>query len=114
MFLGYTGLTVDLDGLVQMSKYVEEEIDRVSKATKQSLLSEEGAPGPEGASGQPEEKDAPDEEKKSVETRSIPVEARSRIEYMFEIASGDISKAGELKKGARPVGNLSGVRGQVS
>jgi len=91
VFLGYTGLTVDLDGLVQMSKYVEEEIDRVSKATKQSLLSEEGAPGPE-------EMDAPHEEKKSVETRSIPVEARSRIEYMFEIASRDISKAGELKK----------------
>jgi len=88
-FMSYTGINIDLSGLIQMSRFVEEEIDRVSKATKQTLFEAEShGPG--------------EDEKKIEEERrgqkSIPGDVRERIEDMFEIASHDISRAGELKK----------------
>jgi proteasome assembly chaperone (PAC2) family protein len=91
VFSRYIDISIDLNSLVQMAKYVEDEIDRVSKATKDTLLSDEAQ------SEASEEKDR-EEEKKITESRTIPPEVRSRIEYMFEIASRDISKAGDLKR----------------
>jgi proteasome assembly chaperone (PAC2) family protein len=89
VFSKYVDISVDLGSLSQMAKYVEDEIDRVSKSTKDTLLEED--------SEAPREKER-EEEKKPSERRTVPAEARSRIEFMFEAASGDISKAGELKK----------------
>lgn len=89
VFSKYADISVDLTSLAQMAKYVEEEIDRVSKATKDTLAGGEAETGPERER---------EEERKTVESRLIPSEARNRIEYMFEIASRDISKAGDLKK----------------
>ena len=85
----YTGIELDLSSLKQMSKFVEEEIDRVSKTAKQTFLEEE----PLKESGDQSEEVA---EEKEVE--GTPPEIRDRIEYLFELATGDVSKAGELKK----------------
>jgi len=88
-FMRYTGINIDLSGLVQMARFVEEEIDRVSKATKQTLFEEENRD-----IGKVERR----KEEERGNSRSIPVDVRERIENMFEIASHDISRAGELKK----------------
>jgi proteasome assembly chaperone (PAC2) family protein len=88
-FMKFTGITLDLSGLKQMSKFVEEEIDRVSKTTKQTLFGEE----PEK-----ENIDQSEEAAEDKEAEGTPPEIRDRIEYLFELASGDVSKAGELKK----------------
>jgi proteasome assembly chaperone (PAC2) family protein len=88
-FMKYTGIELDLSGLKQMSKFVEEEIDRVSKTTKQTLFGEE----PEK-----ETSDQSEEIAEEKEAEGAPPEIRDRIEYLFELASGDVSKAGELKK----------------
>ena len=88
-FMKYSGIELDLSDLKQMSKFVEEEIDRVSKTTKQTLFGDE----PEKENGGQNEEVV--EEK---ENEGTPPEIRDRIEYMFELAAGDISKAGELKK----------------
>lgn len=90
VFMKYTGITIDSSGLIQMAKYVEEEIERVSKTTKQSLFGEESSK--EAKVGEETGGEAgPGEEK--VVTREV----RDMIEYMFEAASKDISKASELK-----------------
>lgn len=87
VFMKYTGVEIDTGGLVQMAKYVEEEIDKVSKTTKQTLFGEETK---ERHGGQEAE----------VETarNTIPHGIREKIEYMFDACSKDISKAGELKR----------------
>jgi proteasome assembly chaperone (PAC2) family protein len=89
VFSKHADISVDLTSLAQMAKYVEEEIDRVSKATKDTLAGGDAETGRDGER---------EEERKTVESRLVPPEARNRIEYMFEIASRDISKAGDLKK----------------
>jgi hypothetical protein len=80
-----------------MAVFVEEEIDKVSKASKQTLLgagtaASEGTQEEGGASELEYEED--DRESKS---EKVPHDVRDRIEYMFEAASEDISKAGALK-----------------
>jgi hypothetical protein len=89
LFGRYTGIRVDTDGLKQMARYVEEEIDRVSKKTKEGILgtesSEEEEAGPAPVS--PE----------TSEDKSVPNEIRDKIEFLFRKAAEDISKAGELK-----------------
>jgi proteasome assembly chaperone (PAC2) family protein len=91
VFSRYVGITVDLGSLLQMAKFVEEEIDRVSKSTKQTLF------GEESGKEEGEEKEAKEEE--SVRSHDVvPSEARDRIEYLFELAEGDISRAGDLKE----------------
>ncbi len=89
VFIKYSGISFDLDKLVQMSKYVEEEIDKVSKTTKQTLFGED-LPA--------EEIEEEVEELQESDSDRIPPEIRNKIEYMFELASKDISMAGELKK----------------
>ena len=91
VFSSYVGITVDLSSLVQMAKFVEDEIDRVSKSTKQTLF------GDETQKEEGEEQEVKEEGQMKSQDR-IPSEVRDRIEYLFEIAESDISKAGELKK----------------
>ncbi len=91
VFVKYTGVEIDLNGLNQMAKYVEEEIDRVSKTTKQTLFGEEVS---KEAAAESEIND----ESVEGDYKTIPHGIRDKIEYMFELASKDISKAGELKR----------------
>jgi len=91
VFSKYTGVDLDLSSLIQMGKFVEEEIDRVSKTTKQTLFGEETEKETREESGIKEEGGGKEQQK-------IPPEARDRIEYLFELAEGDITKAGDLKK----------------
>jgi len=86
-FMRYTLIDIDLSGLIQMARYVEEEIDRLSKTTKQTLFKEEQ-----------KRVESEKEEKIGTEKSGIPSEEREKIEYLFEAASKDISKAFELKK----------------
>ena len=91
VFSNYIGIDFDLSSLAQMAKFVEEEIDRVSKSTKQTLFSEESAK----ETGEEQET----REEAGVKNHDrIPPEARNKIEQLFQLAEGDISKAGELKK----------------
>jgi len=89
VFMRYTGINIDLNNLIKMAQFVEEEIDRLSKTTKQTLFGEEI-------------KKEEEEKAKFYETNSdrknVPADAREKIEYMFEAASKDISKAIDLKK----------------
>ncbi len=90
IFGKYTGIGVDFSSLMQMAKFVEEEIDRVSKSTSQAVFDEDSV----------SEVKEVQEEKKEGEQKGekIPQEVLDRIEYMFQRAEGDLSKAGELKK----------------
>ncbi|KPJ87289.1 MAG: hypothetical protein AMS17_08950 [Spirochaetes bacterium DG_61] len=90
-FSKYTDINLDFSSLVQMAKFVEEEIDRVSKSTKQTLF------GDETSKEETEEKEVREEGAVKGQDR-VPSEVRDRIEYLFELAENDISKAGELKK----------------
>ncbi len=90
VFIKYSGISFDLDGLVRMSKFVEEEIDKVSKTTKQTLFGED-------VLNEDVDEDIEEEKAESTGDR-VPPEVRNKIEYMFELASKDISRAGELKK----------------
>jgi proteasome assembly chaperone (PAC2) family protein len=89
VFSQYTGIKFDLSSLTQMAKFVEEEIDRVSKTTKQTLFGEEGGK---------EIKEESIKEERDEKDQTVSPEVRDRIEYMFQLAEGDISKAGELKE----------------
>ena len=91
VFIRYSGISFDLNGLVQMARFVEEEIDKVSKSTKQTLFGEDVVPE------EPENKTY-EKESSGSEELEVPPEVRNKIEYMFELASKDISRAGELKK----------------
>jgi proteasome assembly chaperone (PAC2) family protein len=87
VFMKYTGVKVDTNGLDQMAKYVEEEIDKVSKTTKQTLFGEEV-----------KEQHGKEEGELETARNTIPHGIREKIEYMFEACGKDISKAGELKR----------------
>ncbi len=93
VFMEYSGVRIDLDGLRQMAVFVEEEIDKVSKTSKQTLL---GAEGPQDE-GDTSEEEYEEGEHSETKGEKIPHDVRDRIEYMFEAASEDISKAGALK-----------------
>lgn len=84
VFMQYTGITVSVDSLEQMARFVEEEIERVSKSSR--------GPGIGGA-----ETKAAGGEKPEQET-GIPDEARQRIEYLFKTVAEDLSRVGELKE----------------
>jgi proteasome assembly chaperone (PAC2) family protein len=86
-FMRYTGIEIDTNGLRQMAVYVEEEIDKVSKSTKQTLFGKEA-------------EERPRKENEGAETSHdvVPHGIREKIEFMFEAAGKDISRAGELKK----------------
>lgn len=90
VFIKYRKLEIDLDGLMQMAKFVEEEVEKVSKTTKQTLFGEESPK-------ELKEVEETAEERSGGEERMIPPEVREKIEYMFDAAIEDISKAGELK-----------------
>ena len=87
VFMKYTGVTVDTNGLDQMAKYVEEEIDKVSKTTQQTLFGEEV-----------KEQHGREEGELETARNTIPHGIREKIEYMVEACGTDISKAGELKR----------------
>lgn len=91
VFIRYTGIEVDLSSLIQMSRYVEQEIERVSKTTKQTLFGD-------NIPREHVSEDETQEESLDEKKESIPGEARQRIEYLFAAADKDISKAGELKE----------------
>ncbi len=93
VFMGYSGVRLDLDGLKQMAVFVEEEIDKVSKTSKQTLLGAEG----QQDEGGPSEAEFEEGEQSETRGEKVPHDIRERIEYMFEAASEDISKAGALK-----------------
>jgi hypothetical protein len=86
VFTQYTGISMSLDGLAQMAQYVEEEIERVSKASKQEFDEEEAEA----------DQEMPDEEE-AVSEKGVSPEVRRRIEHLFEQAGEDLEKAGELK-----------------
>jgi proteasome assembly chaperone (PAC2) family protein len=90
IFSAYTGIKVDFSSLQQMAKFVEEEIDRVSKSTSQAVFEEDTV----------SEVKEIQEEKRDGEQKGekVPQEVLDKIEYMFQRAEGDLSKAGELKK----------------
>lgn len=88
VFIRYTGISFELDGLLQMVKFVEEEIDRISKTTKKNLFGEKSAEIQNGDEDHPGKGFG----------GKVPKEVRDRIEYMFAAASEDISRAGELKE----------------
>jgi len=92
VFVEYSGVQIDLDGLRQMAVFVEEEIDKVSKTSKQTLLGTEGHD-----EGGPSEAEYKEGEQSEARGEKVPHDIRDRIEYMFEAASEDISKAGALK-----------------
>jgi proteasome assembly chaperone (PAC2) family protein len=89
LFGRYADIRVDTDGLSQMARYVEEEIDRVSRKTKEGILGTDSSDEEDAASGSLPP-DSPEEE-------TIPNEVRDKIEFLFRKAAEDISKAGELK-----------------
>jgi len=98
VFMEYRGVEVDLDGLKQMAKFVEEEVEKVSKTTKQTILGEDAS----GEGGEEtvyevagvEEGEAPAE----TPPGEVPPEVREHIEYLFDAAAQDISRAGDLKE----------------
>jgi len=87
VFMKYKHISLGLDGLTQMAHFVEEEVEKVSKTTKQTFFGNEEA----GDSKQ-------DYESGKEETETVTDEVRKRIERLFEAAAEDISKAGELKR----------------
>ena len=93
VFMQHGNIAIDLDGLVQMAKFVEEEVEKVSKTTKQTLLGSDAdiAPGREAVyeAAQGEEDEAAEE---------IGPEVRERIELLFDAAMQDISRAVDLKE----------------
>jgi proteasome assembly chaperone (PAC2) family protein len=97
VFMSYRNIKIDLDGLNQMAKFVEEEVEKVSKTTKQTILeqNQSAEPGDEAAYdvSAEEEEEAPHEPPPG----ETPSEIRERIEFLFEAAAQDLSKAGELK-----------------
>ncbi len=93
VFMEYSGVRIDLDGLGQMAVFVEEEIDKVSKTSKQTLLGGEVPQEMSGAS----EAEYEEGEQSQAQGEKVPHGIRDRIEYMFKAASEDISKAGALK-----------------
>ncbi len=92
VFMQYRDVEIDLDGLLQMARFVEEEVEKVSKTTKQTLLGADAAavPGTEAVYEAVEgEKDETAEE--------IGPEVRERIELLFDAAIQDVSRAADLK-----------------
>jgi proteasome assembly chaperone (PAC2) family protein len=98
VFMKLRNIEIDLDGLLQMAKFVEEEVEKVSKTTKQTIL-EEDTTGEESdeaaleASGSEERENQPE-----TVPGKVPPEVRERIELLFDAAMQDISKAGDLKE----------------
>ena len=91
VFTRYASIRLDFDGLLQMAKFVEEEVEKVSKATRQTIFGEEPKRDVK-ETGEAEEAGG------SLGDKTVSREVRERIEYLFEAASKDISRAGELKK----------------
>ena len=87
-FMRYTGIEMDTSGLEQMAVYVEEEIEKVSKSTKQTLFGKDMTE-PQAAAAH---------EGNAAQSEAVPHGIREKIEFMFEAAAKDISRAGELKK----------------
>lgn len=96
VFMKMTGVSIDLDDLKQMARFVQEEIDKVSKTSKQTLFGDESPKEARGSEEGDEESREEGGMKEGKET--VPRDVREKIEYMFESASEDITKAGELKK----------------
>jgi proteasome assembly chaperone (PAC2) family protein len=98
VFMKLRNIEIDLDGLLQMAKFVEEEVEKVSKTTKQTILGDESA----GEESDEAAFEAPsgDEKDNQPETvpGKVPPEVRERIELLFDSALQDISKAGDLKE----------------
>jgi proteasome assembly chaperone (PAC2) family protein len=91
VFIKYKNVEIDFEGLEQMAKFVEEEVDKVSKTTKQTLFGDDAEEGKKGSAESPPEGAGDDE-------KIVSPEVRDKIEYLFNAATEDISKAGELKK----------------
>ena len=83
VFMQYTGIMVSVEGMEQMARFVEQEIERVSKSSR----------GAETGAGETEAA----EEKPGGET-AVPVEVREKIEYLFKAAAENLSRTGELKE----------------
>jgi proteasome assembly chaperone (PAC2) family protein len=91
VLMEYKGVEIDLDGLSQMAKFVEEEVEKVSKSTKQTILGDEERII-EPAEGEKEDT-IPE-----ISPEAVPADVRERIEYLFGAAGRDISKAAALKE----------------
>jgi hypothetical protein len=83
VFMRYTGITMSVDSLEQMARFVEEEIERVSKSSRNAIVKED-------------ERETKHE--KTDGESEIPDEVRKKIEYLFKVATEDLSRAGELKE----------------
>jgi proteasome assembly chaperone (PAC2) family protein len=97
VFMSYRNVAIDFDGLEQMAKFVEEEVEKVSKTTKQTILEQNPAVQP----GDEADYDVSDDEGAEAAPEpspgETPPEIRERIEFLFEAAAKDLSKAGDLK-----------------
>jgi len=94
VFIKYREIEIDLDGLLQMAKFVEEEVEKVSKTTKQTLLGAEET----AESGTETVYEVTEGENKEEASEKIVPEVRERIEFLFDAAAQDISKAADLKE----------------
>jgi proteasome assembly chaperone (PAC2) family protein len=93
VFMKYKHIELDLDGLLQMAKFVEEEVEKVSKTTKQTLLGSDAA----GVAGAEAVYEAVEGEKEEA-VEEVGPETRERIELLFDAAVQDISRAADLKE----------------
>jgi hypothetical protein len=95
--MSYRNVEIDFDGLEHMAKFVEEEVEKVSKTTKQTILEQNPAVQP----GDEADYDVSDDEGAEAAPEpspgETPPEIRERIEFLFEAAAKDLSKAGDLK-----------------
>lgn len=94
VFMQYWEIEIDLGGLLQMAKFVEEEVEKVSKTTKQTLLGADET----AESGTAAVYDVTEGENKEKASEEIVPEVRERIELLFDAAAQDISKAADLKE----------------
>jgi hypothetical protein len=94
VLMKYHKIEIDLDGLLQMAKFVEEEVEKVSKTTKQTLLGTDEA----GESEDEAVYEVTEGEERDESAEGVVPEIRERIELLFDAAMQDISKAGELKE----------------
>ncbi len=94
VLMKYHKIEIDLDGLMQMARFVEEEVEKVSKTTKQTLLGTDET----GASGDEAVYEVTEGDDREEPAEGVVPEIRERIELLFDAAIQDISRAADLKE----------------
>jgi len=94
VLMKYHKIEIDLEGLMQMARFVEEEVEKVSKTTKQTLLGTDET----GESGDEAVYEVTEGDDREESTEGVVPEIRERIELLFDAAIQDISRAADLKE----------------